>query len=478
MVRQVPLTKHHCSFWITLVVLIFGLVAAPELGVAETLLFDSLNGSTSGNQNSGSFTGGGWQAPEQISWDLGAPIFEGSFSVEVTNWNPNSDSSQHQHGKQHIINMYEEAHGSAWDADSSDPQTGFFNIRTGASYDNCFKFLSSPAGFEQRHENRIKKPYGTINPAETHIITVEWDLSGNITVFLDGVAEQTHEHGQPFALRYVFIGTDNTIPGTYGPQHDIIYKNLVVTDGGGATELPPDPPTEPEPTLVDDAEVVSTNFASNVACGSEVSGSVTMRNTGSSTWTRVDSFKLGAVDDNDPLKVGDMRVWLDPEDSVPPGAEHTFVIPMEAGDTPEAVTTDWQMVHEGVTWFGESSATDIQVFCGGETTTPEPQPDAGSIGEDAGSSEEVDAGTDPGAQASQSDTSNESDSAQVNDFAAEADTAELDRSQAQNPRRPTKPAPVVGCHASRNNGMGGSSAATGLILLALVYRRRRRLILD
>lgn len=223
-----------------------------ERGVqAATILADSLDGGTSGNKSGGSFTQGGWKAPHQVWWDMGQALTEGSFSVQVTNWNPNDDSDQHHHGKQHIINLYEAPHGSAWDSDYSDPKTSFFNIRTGSSYDNCYKFLSSTAGFEERHESRVKKPHGTIKAENTYTLSVVWTQDGTITSYLNGVEQVTHEHDSAFALRYVFLGTDNTIPGTYGPQHDVVYKNLVVADGGGVTgdggDVQPDPAPEPEP---------------------------------------------------------------------------------------------------------------------------------------------------------------------------------------------------------------------------------------
>ena len=206
---------------------------------SQVILTDSLDGSTSGAQNGGQFVTGGWQAPGQITWDLGQPVTEGGMSIHLTNWNPDATSPQHHFDKQHILNMYESSHGSPHASDGDIPKTGFFNVRTGASYDNLFKFLSSTAGFDPppfgRFETRNARDPGFVNPAQTYELSVEWTFAGDITAKLDGVALVTHSHGRTFPLRHVFVGTDNAPGGTYGPQHDVIYSNLEVW---GTSNLP------------------------------------------------------------------------------------------------------------------------------------------------------------------------------------------------------------------------------------------------
>lgn len=209
-------------------------------GASQTLLSDALAGSTTGIQNGGQFVPGGWQAPGQITWDLGKVVTEGGMSIQVSNWNPDSASPQHHFDKQHILNMYEAAHGSPHGSDSTVPKTDYFNVRTGANYDNFFKFLSSTAGFSEgpdgRIETRVARPANFINPAQTYELRFDWTQGGNMTAKLDGAELVTHSHGQPFQLRHVFIGTDNAPNNVYGPQHDVIYSNLEVW----GTSEPPD----------------------------------------------------------------------------------------------------------------------------------------------------------------------------------------------------------------------------------------------
>jgi len=138
------------------------------------------------------------------------------------------------------------------------------------------------------------------------------------------------------------------------------------------TQAPDDDDTTEPPD--DDAVLVSASFPSSLACGAEGTGTVVMRNVGTATWTRTGSFKLGAIDDSDPFHPGDVRIWLTEEDSVPPGEEHEFTISLLAGDEPGTFTTDWQMVHEAVAWFGEVVTAEIEVDCENQLY-PLPLPD-------------------------------------------------------------------------------------------------------
>lgn len=201
----------------------------------DALLCDSLAGSSTGSVRGGAFVGEqGWKSPGQIAWDVGVDLVEGAFAADLDNWNPASNSPQHRHGKEHILNMYQMPHGSAHAAD--DDQTGYFNVRCGSNYNGLFKFLASVSGYDDRIETRTSPPNGRIDPSVTHTVRVEWNRGGSISAFVDGSRVMTQNHGRTFHLRYVFIGTDNS-GAEYGPMDGVIFKNVRVwgtTSGGTA----------------------------------------------------------------------------------------------------------------------------------------------------------------------------------------------------------------------------------------------------
>jgi hypothetical protein len=125
-------------------------------------------------------------------------------------------------------------------------------------------------------------------------------------------------------------------------------------------------PLSPEPALLDDdAVVISAELPTALDCGASAEARVTVENRGALTWT-ADSHKLGAVDDEDALFAGGVRVYLPQGASVVPGAQHTFTMTLRApAGLSGSLRTDWRMVHEGVTWFGETAFSDVLVICEG-----------------------------------------------------------------------------------------------------------------
>ncbi|MFL6208705.1 MAG: S8 family serine peptidase [Pyrinomonadaceae bacterium] len=92
--------------------------------------------------------------------------------------------------------------------------------------------------------------------------------------------------------------------------------------------------------------------------GQSYSVSVTMRNDGSNTWTAADLYRLGVQNPQDNSNWGTGRVHLTA--AVPYGSSATFNFMVIAPTTPGTFNFQWQMVRDGVGWFGTAS-TNVAV---------------------------------------------------------------------------------------------------------------------
>jgi len=134
-------------------------------------------------------------------------------------------------------------------------------------------------------------------------------------------------------------------------------------DGSSDTDAPRDPEDERELEEGDSASLVSALLPTSLSCEEVGAARVTLRNTGTTTWSREDGYKLGMVDDEDPFYSADTRVWMPEDVDVSPGFTWTFTFEMTAPSTAGTYTSDWQMVHESVAWFGDQAATEVNVVC-------------------------------------------------------------------------------------------------------------------
>ena len=78
--------------------------------------------------------------------------------------------------------------------------------------------------------------------------------------------------------------------------------------------------------------------------------SITMRNTGNTTWTAGTNYRLGSQNPQDNTRWGLARVEL--PHSVPPGGEVTFTFTVTPPRTIGNYNFQWRMVQDGVEWFG------------------------------------------------------------------------------------------------------------------------------
>lgn len=109
----------------------------------------------------------------------------------------------------------------------------------------------------------------------------------------------------------------------------------------------------------DTAQYVSDTIPTTMEAGHQYTVSVTMRNTSNNTWTQASEYKLGAVDDSDPFGPG--RVDLGAGDSIGTNQTKTFTFTLTAPESGGTYTTDWRMVHEGICWFGDTLAKQVEV---------------------------------------------------------------------------------------------------------------------
>lgn len=110
---------------------------------------------------------------------------------------------------------------------------------------------------------------------------------------------------------------------------------------------------------VDNASCSGLSAPSSVAAGSSFPASVTMTNTGGSTWTAATNYRLGSQSPQDNTTWGTSRVYL--PYSVSPGGSVTFSGNLSAPTTPGTYTFAWKMLQETVQWFGATCSQTITV---------------------------------------------------------------------------------------------------------------------
>lgn len=147
-------------------------------------------------------------------------------------------------------------------------------------------------------------------------------------------------------------------PGTYELQWQMIREGVSVfgqaTRSASVVVFPPE-------VAGDSATFVSQVMPSLMATGATARASITLRNTGTNTWSEALRYRLGSVTPGDNRTWGANRIYLPA--SVAPGGTVTFDFPIKAPVTPGAYVCQWQMVREGVHHFGDlNDAAPINVL--------------------------------------------------------------------------------------------------------------------
>ncbi len=140
--------------------------------------------------------------------------------------------------------------------------------------------------------------------------------------------------------------------------------------------------------LPDDAQIVSHTLPASMSCGETRTASVTVRNTGTSPWSRTGDmgYALGYVGDGaNPFLPGGMspRAVVPPGQTVAPGAQITFAFPLQAPAVPGTYPAKAQMLLEHVHWFGATASAQVEVQCAqqdGGCSFPQGVPDGDFTG--------------------------------------------------------------------------------------------------
>ncbi len=152
-----------------------------------------------------------------------------------------------------------------------------------------------------------------------------------------------------------FTEATRTLAGTPTAAKAEAWYTYTATDTAGdkatlsfrieATEAP-----------VDNAAFVSySGVPSKIAAGGTATVTVTMRNTGTTTWTSAAGYKLGAQ------SPADNTTWVSSRVSVPsdtaPNATADFTFAIAAPSTTGSHAFAWRMVRDSATWFGDSTTS-------------------------------------------------------------------------------------------------------------------------
>jgi len=153
---------------------------------------------------------------------------------------------------------------------------------------------------------------------------------------------------------YTWTATAPATPGTYDFQWQM-RQSGVEFFGPPTPNIVVTVSTQPPPTPVNDAAFVSQNAPTALDTGETVAVSVTMRNTGTTTWTEATSYRLSSRGPRDNTTWGFNRAYLAPGASVAPGQTATFDFFINAPSVAGNYPFSWSMVQDGVDWFGEVS---------------------------------------------------------------------------------------------------------------------------
>ena len=185
--------------------------------------------------------------------------------------------------------------------------------------------------------------YNAIDAGATMIYVAMFDEvdEGTAIFKLAETVEQT-----PTETAFVTLDTDGyDIPSDW-------YLRLTGEGGKILRGEIPLSSTLPISPNVSDAKVISQNVPTVISPGAKVSVSITLQNTGHTSWTKADGFQLGSQNEQDNINWGLNRVQLNDGELIAPGENKTFIFNITAPTSESVYNFQWRMLQEGVNWFG------------------------------------------------------------------------------------------------------------------------------
>ena len=194
----------------------------------------------------------------------------------------------------------------------------------------------------------------------------------NVSITMRNVGPTTWTAGQAFRLGAMGsegwgVGGRAFLPADVPPNTDVTFNFTVAAPNTPGTfsfrwrmlqegvQFFGDATTDMPITVLswsNNAAYVTQSVPTTMLAGESYNVSVTMRNTGNTTWPAGSTFKLGSQNPQDNMNWGLNRVVL--TQSVAPGAQVTFNFTVSAPG-PGKWNFQWRMVQEGVEWFGAPS---------------------------------------------------------------------------------------------------------------------------
>lgn len=120
----------------------------------------------------------------------------------------------------------------------------------------------------------------------------------------------------------------------------------------GEVGLTDEIPISPYPNS---SKFISQELPTIVASVASESVSITMKNTGTTNWTKNDGYKLGSIDPIDNITWGTNRIEMEDGETITPGQSKIFTFNITAPVSENTYRFQWKMIQEGNGWFGEKS---------------------------------------------------------------------------------------------------------------------------